>query len=219
MTGLSENARAVAGLARIDPRQARAQRRAFVAAALALAVLLAGNNLPSALYGLLRVEFGYSSLVQTLLYAVPVVLVVLPGLLVFGTLSDVTGRRGPIAAGLVAFGAGDVLFITADDTGWLFAARLLQGLGIALASAAATATLSDTAAGVTVATPARQRGAVMGLVYFVNYLGLGFPVIGVGVLSLWLGLVQATNAVSVAIAVLCLLLIPWAFRVRTANGP
>ena len=418
MTGLSENARTVAGLACIDPRQARAQRRAFAAAALALAVLFAGNNLPSALYGLLRVEFGYSSLVQTLLYAVPVVLVVLPGLLVFGTLSDVTGRRGLIAAGLVAFGTGDVLFITADDTGWLFAARLLQGLGIALASAAATATLSDTAAGmsadriqgqkvaaltatmsitgglaagpllggalaqyapdprvvpfavhlglvvaalavawcipgkdqaaarqwriarlkipegvrrsfpeiasaefvawavlgvfsaviatligtilrtgnlavtagsltlmigasaaaqlaarwlrpltaqwaglsalatglsllvvttatrtvafavlamigsgvghglvfagslseVTVATPARKRGAVLGVVYFVNYLGLGFPVIGVGVLSLRLGLVQATSAVSVAIAVLCLLLIPWAFRVRTANG-
>ncbi len=70
---------------------------------------------------------------------------------------------------------------------------------------------------ITVATPARERGAVLGLVYFINYLGLGFPVIVVGVLSLPLGLVRATSTVSVVIALLCLLLIPWAFRVRKAE--
>jgi hypothetical protein len=70
---------------------------------------------------------------------------------------------------------------------------------------------------ITVATPARERGAVLGLVYFINYLGLGFPVIVVGVLSLSLGLVRATSTVSVVIALLCLLLIPWAFRVRKAQ--
>jgi hypothetical protein len=59
-------------------------RRAFAAAALALAVLFAGNYLPSALYGAFRTAFGYSPLIQTLLYAVPVVVVILPGLLVFG---------------------------------------------------------------------------------------------------------------------------------------
>lgn len=161
MTGLSENACTVAGPARVDPGKATAQRRAFAAAALALAVLFTGNNLPSALYGLLRTKFGYSSLTQTLLYAVPVVLVVLPGLLVFGTLSDVTGRRALIVAGLVAFGVGDALFITAGNTGWLFAARLLQGLGIALASAAATATLSDTAAGVSADSVQGQKVAAL----------------------------------------------------------
>jgi hypothetical protein len=54
LKGLSENARPVAGPARVDPGKAMAQRRAFAAAALALAVLFTGNNLPSALYGLLR---------------------------------------------------------------------------------------------------------------------------------------------------------------------
>ena len=44
-------------------------RQAFVAAATALAVLFMGNNLPSALYGVFRAAFGYSSLTQTLLYA------------------------------------------------------------------------------------------------------------------------------------------------------
>lgn len=48
------------------------ERRAFAAAALAPAVLFAGNNLPSALYGAFWAAFGYSPLIQTLLYAVPV---------------------------------------------------------------------------------------------------------------------------------------------------
>jgi len=43
-------------------------RQAFVAAN-ALAVLFRGNNSPSALYGVFRAAFGYSSLPQILLYA------------------------------------------------------------------------------------------------------------------------------------------------------
>jgi len=82
------------------PPSSALARRAFVSASVALAVLFMGNNLPSALCGLLRGVFGYSPLTQTLLYAVPVVLVILPGLLGFGTLSDALGRRLLILAGL-----------------------------------------------------------------------------------------------------------------------
>ncbi|HWM71577.1 MAG TPA: MFS transporter, partial [Steroidobacteraceae bacterium] len=89
--------------------------QAFVAAATALAVLFMGNNLPSALYGVLRAAFGYSSLTQTLLYATAVAVIV-SGLLVFGPLSDVIGRRALILAALISFGVGDVLFVTADGT-------------------------------------------------------------------------------------------------------
>src|SRR5882757_8965014 len=122
-------------------------RQAFVAAAIALAVLFMGNNLPSALYGVFRAAFGYSSLTQTLLYAAAVA-VILPGLLVFGPLSDVIGRRALILAGLISFGVGDVLFVAADGTAWLFAARVAQGLGMACGSAAGVAALSDSAVGV-----------------------------------------------------------------------
>jgi MFS family permease len=123
----------------------RRDRQAFAGAAIALAVLFMGNNLPSALYGVLRAAFGYSSLTQTLLYAAAVA-VILPGLAIFGPLSDVIGRRVPVVAGLLSFGAGDVLFVVSHDTAGLFAARVVQGLGMALATAAATATLSDNAA-------------------------------------------------------------------------
>jgi len=124
----------------------RHARQAFVAAATALAVLFMGNNLPSALYGVFRAGFGYSSLTQTLLYAVAVAVIV-PGLLVFGPLSDVIGRRALILAGLISFGIGDVLFVAADGTAWLFAARVAQGLGMACGSAAGVAALSDSVAG------------------------------------------------------------------------
>ena len=124
----------------------RHARQAFVAAATALAVLFMGNNLPSALYGVLRAAFGYSSLTQTLLYAVAVA-VIAPGLLVFGPLSDVIGRRALILAGLISFGMGDLLFVAADGTAWLFAARVAQGLGMACGSAAGVAALSDSVAG------------------------------------------------------------------------
>lgn len=122
----------------------RRDRQAFAGAAIALAVLFMGNNLPSALYGVMRAAFGYSSLTQTLLYAAAVA-VILPGLAIFGPLSDLIGRRVLVVAGLLSFGAGDVLFIVAHDTAGLFAARVVQGLGMALATAAATATLSDNA--------------------------------------------------------------------------
>ena len=135
-------------------------RQAFVAAATALAVLFMGNNLPSALYGVFRVAFGYSSLTQTLLYAAAVA-VIAPGLLVFGSLSDVIGRRALILAALISFGVGDVLFVMADGTTWLFAARVLQGLGMACGSAAGVAALSDSAAGVVSDQVRAQRVAAL----------------------------------------------------------
>lgn len=146
-----------------DPRAAGPGRgrMAFAAAALALAALFAGNNLPSALYEAFRAAFGYSPLIQTLLYAVPVVAVILPGLLVFGPLSDLTGRRVLVLGGLAVFCVGDALFAAATSTGWLFAARLVQGLGMAILTAAAAATLSDSAGGFIDGREAAQRAAAL----------------------------------------------------------
>jgi MFS family permease len=155
-----------------------AGQRAFAGAAVALAVLFMGNNLPSALYGLLRAAFGYSPLTQTLLYAVPVVLVVLPGLLVFGTLSDVTGRRALVVAGLAVFGVGDVAFMLASSTPWLYAGRMAQGLGIAFGTAAATATLADSAARLRADSAAGQRlAALAGTISITGGLAAG-PLLG-----------------------------------------
>lgn len=125
-------------------------RRAFVAPAATLAALYSGNNLPSALYALLRGTFGFSALVQTLLYATAVAVIV-PALLVSGPLSDLVGRRGPMLFALGAFLAGDVVFALAPGTGWLFVARVAQGLGMGAGAAAAQAMLGDSAGRVSAA--------------------------------------------------------------------
>jgi hypothetical protein len=173
---------------------AGAERRAFVGAAAVLAVLFTGNNLPSALYGLLRQVFGYSPLVQTLLYAVPVILIVLPGLLVFGALSDVAGRRALVLAGLAVFAAGDVAFMLASSTAWLFAGRLAQGLGIALGTAPAAATLGDSAAGFRQDPAAAQRlAALAGTISITGGLAVG------PLLAVHLGLVAAALVLALPI--------------------
>ncbi|SEP52523.1 MFS transporter [Amycolatopsis saalfeldensis] len=131
-------------------------RRSFTAAAATLAALYSGNNLPSALYALLRGTFGFSALVQTLLYATAVAVIV-PALLVSGPLSDLVGRRGPMLFALGAFLAGDVVFALAPGTGWLFVARIAQGLGMGAGAAAAQAMLGDSAG----EGPRGQRRAAM----------------------------------------------------------
>lgn len=118
----------------------------FAAGAIALAVLYTGNNLPSALYGVFRVKFGFGPLTQTLLYAVAVA-VILPGLLIAGPLSDSIGRRVLMVTGLAIFAVGDLLFALSSGVAWLFAARIGQGLGMGIATAAAQAALSDSATG------------------------------------------------------------------------
>jgi hypothetical protein len=64
---------------------------------------------------------------------------------------------------------------------------------------------------VTVAAAPNERGAVIGMVYLINYLGLGGPVIGVGFLSLSIGLTEATRLAPVIITALCVLMIPLVF--------
>lgn len=129
---------------------------AFAAGAVALAVLYTGNNLPSALYGLFRTAFGFTPLVQTLIY-VTAIAVILPCLVLFGPLSDVVGRRALMLVALAVFGGGDLLFATAHGVGWLFAARVAQGLGMGAGTAAAQAALTDAAVAARPDDPARAH--------------------------------------------------------------
>ena len=207
---------AAAGAPAVTGNVSRAGRRAFTGAAVALAVLFAGNNLPSALYGLLRGVFGYSALTQTLLYAVPVVLVVLPGLLVFGAASDVTGRRAPVLAALAVFAAGDVAFMLADSTTWLFVGRLAQGLGIALGTAAATATLGDSAAALRDDRVAAQRlAALAGTISITGGLAVG-PLLG-GLLAQYAPAPRVTPLAVHLVLVAVALVLAWPIPGRAAG--
>jgi MFS family permease len=109
---------------------------------MALFALLLGANLPTPLYAVYRQQFGFSSTVLTLIFAV-YALVLIPSLLVFGQLSDRLGRRRVIVLGLGAAAAGLALFAAAQGTSWLFGARAMQGLAVGATTGTATAALVE----------------------------------------------------------------------------
>ena len=139
----------------------------FWAAAYTLALLLAGTNLPTPLYRDYQRAFGFSSLGVTLVFSAYVA-VLIPSLLVAGPLSDAIGRRRVLlpAVGLAA--TGSLLFALAAGTGWLLAARVVQGLALGAAAGPLTAALVEVE-------PAgnRRRAAVVAAVASVGGVGVG----------------------------------------------
>lgn len=104
--------------------------------------MLFSANLPTPLYAVYRERFGFSSAVLTLVFATYAVVLV-PSLLVFGQLSDRLGRRRVIALGLALATVAMVVFAVARGTGWLFAARAVQGLAVGVITGTATAALVE----------------------------------------------------------------------------
>ncbi|MEU4672764.1 MFS transporter [Amycolatopsis sp. NPDC023774] len=124
------------------------------------------------------------------------------------------GKLAPTAAqaiGLVVLAAGLALLVVANEVGvaWL----VVTGTGHGLVFTGALAEF-------TVVTPPAERGAVIGSYYVVSYLGLGGPVIGVGLLSLAQGLSAATVLVAAVVVVCCLVLAPLVFlEIRRCANP
>jgi len=85
-------------------------------------VLMAGVNLATPLYAVYAQRFGFSSFVLTAVFATYAVVLV-PALIIFGRLSDRFGRRPVVLVGLGLACVALWLFVAADGTGWLFAAR------------------------------------------------------------------------------------------------
>lgn len=80
------------------------------------------------LYAVYAQEFGFSTAVLALVFAV-YALVLIPALLVFGQLSDRLGRRPVIALGLALAVVALAFFAVANGVGWLLAARGTLGGG------------------------------------------------------------------------------------------
>ncbi|MBO0872869.1 MAG: MFS transporter [Pseudonocardia sp.] len=123
----------------------RATRRArwrFRAAGYTLLILLTGTNLPTPLYRGYEGRFGFSPLVVTLIFAVYVAALV-PSLLVAGPLSDAIGRRSVLVPSVALATLGSLVFALAEGTGWLVAARILQGLALGAATGPLTAALTE----------------------------------------------------------------------------
>ncbi len=117
--------------------------KAFVAFGAILAVFFAGAGAPTPLYLVYQDAYGFSAITLTLVFAV-YVLALLVALVVAGRVSDHAGRKRVLVVALVLQLVGMAAFLLADATGWLLAARALQGLATGLATSTLSAALLDT---------------------------------------------------------------------------
>lgn len=110
--------------------------------AAAFAVTMLGTTLPTPLYVLYEREFGFSTLMTTVVFATYGAGVVL-ALLCCGHVSDEIGRRRTLLPGLVLSVLSSLVFLFAHSLAPLFPARLLSGLSAGLFTGTATAAIVD----------------------------------------------------------------------------
>jgi MFS family permease len=150
---------------------------AFWAVAYSFAVVALGTTLPTPLYGIYREQLGFSELIVTVIYATYAVGVI-SGLLLFGRVSDVIGRRRTLLPAIALSAASAMVFLLAHGLAPLFAGRFLSGLSIGVVTGAATAALIELAG------PAQEsRGTLAST--FANLGGLSLGPLLAGALAEW----------------------------------
>lgn len=122
---------------RLNPPPLRA-----LAAAATLVVLTSNSTATSALFVPYRRSWGLSAADIGLAFAVYVGTLI-PVLLLFGGFAERFGRRTVVAAGLAFMLGGTALLLVAHGLTELLAARLVQGVGAALAVGAISATFTE----------------------------------------------------------------------------
>jgi MFS family permease len=114
----------------------------FWSAAAVLMLCLWSSGAPSVLYPLYAAQWHLPQVVITSVFgAYPLALLVV--LLFFGGLSDGIGRRRAMLLGIVFIGLSSVVFALAPNVGFLFAGRVMQGIGTGIALGAASAALVE----------------------------------------------------------------------------
>ncbi|WP_248730879.1 MFS transporter [Pseudomonas sp. MWU13-2517] len=104
---------------------------------------LAASSAPTPLYQVYQDNLHFSAAMLTVVFGVYAVSL-LAALLTVGSLSDYLGRKPVIFAALILNMLAMLLFINADSTAYLIAARALQGFATGMATAVLSATLLDT---------------------------------------------------------------------------
>jgi MFS family permease len=135
---------ALAPITNVASRTGKSKQSAvgFWLAAATYVVLLSGTNIPTPLYGHYASAFGFGPATVTAIFAVYVAALV-PSLLFVGPLSDAIGRRMVLLPAIALGVIGAALFAAARGAGWLYAARLVQGLALGAASGPVTALIVE----------------------------------------------------------------------------
>jgi MFS family permease len=167
-TGSIPSARAIRGTSRRTLRPVVA----FVGSALAFVAVAFSVGAPSPLFVLYQHEWGFADWMLTVAFGIYAI-TLLVTLLIAGSLSDHIGRRPVLIGGLGLIIAAMVIFLFAQDIGWIIGARAVQGVGTGAAMATFSAYLVELA-------PERHKklGAVIGSSAPVGGIALGAFVTG-----------------------------------------
>jgi MFS family permease len=131
-------------IAAAGPRTALSRGAAFWLLGVVMGFLLFAASAPSPMYVIYQARWHFSATTLTAVFAVYAI-AVLVALMAFGSLSDHVGRRPVLVASLVVEIVAMALFAVADGPGWLYTARIVQGLATGVASAVIGAALVDLA--------------------------------------------------------------------------
>ena len=124
------------------PRGMVGPRLSFSIVAATLGLYLFAAAAPSPLYAVYAARWRFSAAALTEVFAVYAI-ALLVALLLTGSLSDSLGRRPVILAALLVQVASMFMFIFATGVGWLFAARIAQGIATGIATSALAASFVD----------------------------------------------------------------------------
>ncbi len=136
-------------------------------AAAMIATLFMASTLVTPLYVLYQEAFGFSTIALAFIYSAYAA-GNLVALLFLSRISDVLGRRRVVLAAMALAAASSALFLFAATAAWLYWARMLSGVAIALASGAGTAWIvelldpNDRPRAALIATSANFMGLALG---------------------------------------------------------
>ena len=193
----------------------RSRAAAFVGVAYAFVVAMMGTTMPTPLYALYEIEFGFSVFVVTLVFAAYAV-GVLGALLAFGRWSDSLGRR-PMLLAAIGFGLiSAAVFVTADSLTALVIGRVLSGLSAGIFVGTATVTLIELV-------PNAWRDRAPAIATAANIGGLGLGPLVAGLLAEYfphpLRLTFFVDIALLAVAAVAVLLAPETVRVARGARP
>src|SRR5690242_15769281 len=140
-----------------------------------IAVIYLLSTIPTPLYVVYRQAFHFSQIMLTVIYAV-YTLGTIAAMFFLGRLADQIGRRPVVLASLAIAAVSAGVFLLANHTAWLFPARILSGLAIALASGASAAWITELE-------PRHNRSRATRFVIGANLMGLGLGALLAGVLA------------------------------------
>ncbi|MGW6622021.1 MFS transporter [Nocardia sp. NPDC055002] len=118
--------------------------KAMMPVCLAFAVVMLGTTLPAPMYTLYAAEFGFGIDTSAMIFATYAAGVI-AALILFGSWSDLLGRRPLLLAGVACSAASSSVFLTTESVAQLLVGRGLSGLSAGLFTGTATAMIAETA--------------------------------------------------------------------------